>query len=148
MRHLLTITLLTLLLTGCTNWLGMTTRTQIRADADVRIAQLQAEAEKAAAVQETVRAGLWAGMVPMALGIVAAGVIVAILVWWQGRIWLERTKQAAHLTTPPALATRGPSLRQLQSLAAQEGYELVIDGNTAYLIDSAGRRVGRRRLAG
>ena len=160
-------------LSGCSNGptdpLGATSRTRLRTDASVSIAQAdanariaQAHADEAARIAEsnakiiteqskqngaTARAGLWAGMIPLALLIVGAVVVVGLVVNWQGRIWLERTRQAPQL----AEAQQWPQLSAdqlclLQNYARRSGQRLIRQEDGYYLDD--GQRTVKALLKG
>lgn len=147
---------------------GMTTRQTIRSQSDsaiaqeqaraaiavaeaeargaVAVAEQQADAQKAVALQETVRTGIVAAVVPWVVLIVVGGVVVGIVVWWQGKIWYKRTEMIGPAPALPMARPVRPGLAELRRLAAAQGYELEIDGDVAYLVDNAGRRVARRLL--
>lgn len=134
-------------LTGCADPFEATTRSQIKAQSDLAIAQAHAEAQKQIAIQETARTGMVVAIVPWALLIIGGIVLAAIVLNWQGRIAHTRVQQAGGapaLRSPPD----PPRIANLRQLAAKQGYEIKIVGNTAYLIDGAGRRVGQRQLTG
>lgn len=146
MKYLL-IVLLAGLLTGCSldNPLGMTDRQSIRSQAQVDIARAQADATKAVAQQETIRTTILAGMAIPALLIVGAVILAGLVINWQGRIWMARTTQ----TPPVSLPQREhPQVAELRRLATGQGYQIEIVGQTVYLVDASGQRVGRKLLTG
>jgi hypothetical protein len=128
---------------------GMTTRTEIRARAYTEAARLEADARKYEASQQTIRTGITAAILPWVALIIMGGIVAAIVVWWQGKIWHTRTL-IGHHPPPPVqpqnLAAQPPSLPDLMLLAQRQGYQIEIDGPTAYLVDNTGRRVGQRML--
>lgn len=159
----LSLLILLAMLAGCQpiDPLGATERTNIRAnaalqaaqaeaDAQRRIAEAQADAQKHVANQETIRAGMWAGVLPVALLIVGATLVIALVVNWQGRIWHERTKMGAPSQIAQRMQAQQPAieLADLRKIAASRGYWLEIEGNVAYLVDEQGERRGRRLLSG
>lgn len=122
----------------------MTTRTEIRARAYTEAARLEADARKYEASQETIRTGITAATIPWVALIIMGGMVAAIVVWWQGKIWHTRTLIGYH--PPPPKITQPPSLPDLMLLAQRQGYRIEIRGRTAYLVDRTGRRVGQRML--
>jgi hypothetical protein len=126
---------------------GMTTREQLRSHAQIEAARLQAQAAQHAATQETIRTGIVAAAIPWVALIIMAGIVIAIIAYWQGRIWHTRTGCELRVASyhPSPLAPRN-SLPDLMLLAQRQGYQVEIDGPTAYLLDAAGRRIGQRSL--
>lgn len=162
------------MLAGCSNGptdpLGATSRTRLRTDASVSIAQAdanariaQAQAEQAARISEAnaliiteqskqngamARTMAWATTLPIILLIVGAAVVVALVVNWQGRIWLERTRQAPQLAQQaqqwPQL--NADQLRLLQNYARRSGQRLIRQEDGYYLDD--GQRTVKALLKG
>ena len=117
------------LLAGCSNGptdpLGTTSRTRLRTDASVSIAQADANARIAEAHAKeaadiaasnaqiiteqtkqngaTARTMTWATTLPIALLIVGAALVIALVVNWQGRIHFERLQiqRYQELAQPP-----------------------------------------------
>ena len=166
-------------LSGCSGGpvdpLGATSRTRLRTDASVSIAQAdanararvaeaderariaQAQAEQAARISEanaliiteqskqngaTARTMAWATTLPIILLIVGGAVVVGLIVNWQGRIWLERTRQAPQLAERaqwPQL--NADQVRMLQDYARRSGQRLRVVEGEYYLEDTSGRQV-------
>ncbi|RIK38008.1 MAG: hypothetical protein DCC55_22475 [Chloroflexi bacterium] len=125
----------------------MTTRTEIRARAYTEAARLEADARRYEASQETIRAGIMAATIPWIALIIMGGIVAAIVVWWQGKIWHTRTTMLlAQQPRPQLPRPRQPGLADLMLLAQQQGYQIEIEDQTAYLLDASGRRVGQRSL--
>jgi hypothetical protein len=122
----------------------MTTRTEIRARAYTEAARLEADARRYEASQETIRAGIMATMIPWVALIVMGGIVVAIVVWWQGKIFHTRTLISHHQYLPKT--PQIPGLADIILLAQRQGYRVEIEDHTAYLVDPTGRRVGQRML--
>lgn len=118
---LLLLLLLLAMLTGCgSNRVeeaqiqadAQTTTAQIEANANMAVAASQADATKYAAAQEaearkleskeaTARAGIWAGMMPMTLTIVAVALLLGLVLWFRGRAHVIRVSgEVAHLSLP------------------------------------------------
>ena len=167
------------ILSGCTNGptdpLGATSRTRLRTDASVSIAQAdadararvaqadagariaQAQADETARIAEsnaliiteqskqngaTARAGLWSGMIPLALLIVASAVVLGLVINWQGRIYYERTRQTPQLAEPSPWPQLPPDkLRLLQNYARRSGQWVSVIEGEYYLSDGQGRKV-------
>lgn len=124
------------LLTGCAIDFNATERTQIRANADVAVAQAERDAAIGAAQAEASKSQAWAMVaVPLAI-VIMGGVAVVVVVWWQGKIYHARA------TTPIAQLLPGqpefyPALRQV---ARRQNARITIVGNSYYLVDSDGWR--------
>lgn len=140
---LLAIVLLvaTLLFSACSldDPFGATTRAQIRSNAQVRIAEADAQAQIVVA-QETSEAKVqtaqtWAATLPIALLIVVVGIIGAIIVTYQGKIYLAR---ATNDDIGPALPAPMP-LDKLQDHANRTGQGLYIEDGVYYLVDNTGK---------
>jgi hypothetical protein len=142
--------LLMIVLSGCIDPLGATTRSRIRTQAALEVARFEAETARYSARQETVRTGLVVAVVPWILLIVAGGVIGALVVNWQGRIWYARTQAmlaSSQRSTPtPRRPAVPPTLAQLRRAAQQQGMQVIVQGNQAWLLDQQGRVRGRRWL--
>lgn len=155
-------------LSGCSNGptdpLGATSRTRLHTDAAVSVAQADANAriaqargfvgvriaesnakiitEQSKQNGQTARAGLWAGMIPLALLIVGSAVVVGLVVNWQGRIYLERTRQAPQLTQQvqrPQLSA--DQVRMLYDYARRSGQRVRVVEGEYYLEATNGRQV-------
>lgn len=150
------------LLAGCSNGptdpLGATSRTHLRTEASVSIAQAdanariaEAQAKEAADIAQAnaqviteqtkqngqrARTMAWTTTLPIILLIIGATLVIALVVNWQGRIWYQRTVQTGPtLTTHQAHALTADQMQLLQDYAAQTGKQLrVIDGEY-YLSD-------------
>jgi len=91
------------------------TEVEIRADADLRIADIQAQAQMHAADQAAVasmeesrqatqRTALWTQVAPIVALIIVVGVGAWIVLWWRGRLYLaqvEAPRPPAQLVPPP-----------------------------------------------
>lgn len=161
-------------LSGCngpTDPLGATSRTRLRTDASVSIANAdanariaQAQADEAARIAEsnariittmtqetgaTARASTWAGMIPLALLIVGAAVVVALVVNWQGRIWLERTRQAPQLVQRQAWPTlSAEQVLMLYDHARRTGQRVIVDAEDGSYCLTDGQRTVKALLKG
>lgn len=111
------------ILTGCFNDpLNMTQRTQIRANADVAIAQAERDAALGVAEADASKAQAWAMVaVPLAI-VIMGGVAVVVVVWWQGKIYHARATQGQ---TSQMLSVQ--SEQDLKLYARQLGGRLAID---------------------
>jgi hypothetical protein len=138
--------------TACgSNPMGSTTRERLRTDAQVEIAKAQeraaigvAEAQAGAVVAKH---SMWADVLPTALVIIVGGVLGALYINWAGRHAMARLQSAPQPTGTPR-AAQLPTLGQLHRLAERQGYTLEIEGNTAYLVDSQGKRYRQKALMG
>lgn len=149
-------------LSGCANGpidpLGATSRTRLRTDASVSIAQAdanariaQAHADEAARIAEsnakiiteqskqngqTARTMAWATTLPIILLIVGGAVVVGLIVNWQGRIWFERTRQAPQLAQGQAWpALNADQVRMLHDHARRTGMRVLRQQDGYYLTD-------------
>lgn len=129
-------------LAGCTaDPLGATSRTQIRADAAVAVAQADADSKariaeanaKAiiGAEQEKARAKIatnqaWAATVPVALVVIFGGLVVLLVVNWQGRIWYKYAERGT-----PMLDAKQRVL--LTGYAQEHGMKIKVVDQTIYL---------------
>ena len=144
-RYLLATTLFVgiTLLSACSfdDPFGATTRTQMRSSAQVQVAQAQANAQIAVAEESTEAkvktAQTWAPIVPVALLIIVCGVIGAIIVTYQGKIYLARTENPQPM--PPALPP--VVLDRLKDHAHNTGKQLYLDEGVYYLVDQFGKTV-------
>lgn len=146
MKPIFCLTLLVagaLLFTGCAapDPLGLTTRAQLRRDAQVQVAEAQAQAQIAVAAEsaraQVKTAQTWAGVLPVALLIVVAGVIGAIIVLYQGKIYLARATVSA--SRPPALPTEYQT--RIEEYAHKTRQEFIVIDNQYYLVDQkSGKR--------
>lgn len=141
------------LLTGCTDPLGATTRTQIRANAIVDADQVKAvndrlareaeahalvDAERARQDGLNQRNANWVMVAPFLLLIIGAGSCVTLIIHWSGKIAYERTCQRAFSIpdTPPALPYH------VTVMLAQKGCIAEHDrGNWWVVHQSTGRRL-------
>lgn len=133
------------LLTGCVvslDPLGMTERTQIRADASTAqeherslalMAEAQAKVDQEAAKQAGAnhRAATWAMILPVLAIIAGAAVLGFRLIDWRGRIHLERMRLGAAPT----------QYQQWRAIAMQHQAELKIINNRPVLILPNGRKM-------
>jgi hypothetical protein len=131
--NILLCALTLLLATGCTVDLGITERAQIRADAQVQVAQAEQAAQDAAAqaivdAEAERQSGLnrryatVAFITPFVVGIICLTLIVLLIINWRGRIAFERLKLSAAPATAKLSST-------LIAAMAQNGYEpQAIDG--------------------
>lgn len=144
-RYLLATALLVgiTLLSACSfdDPLGATTRTQMRSSAQVRVAEAQAQAQIAVAAEsgeaKVKTAQTWASVLPIALLIIALGVIGAIVVMYQGKIYLARAENPQPL--PPALPP--VVLDRLKDHAQNTGRQLYFQNGMYYLVDEYGKAV-------
>lgn len=134
------------LLTGCVvslDPLGMTERTQIRADASTAqeherslalMAEAQAKVDQEAAKQAGAnhRAATWAMILPVLAIIAGAAVLGFRLIDWRGRIHLERMRLGAAQPT---------QYQQWRAIAMQHQAELKIINNRPVLILPNGRKM-------
>ena len=151
MKSLFVLSLLAICLTGCLyDPMGATTRAQIRARADVEVAQANRDAAIGVAQADASKSHAWAMSAPFLTAIVMGGLVILAIVYWQGRIHLERTKQGAPpIAALPALPRKQlPTLAQLRLLAEQQGMSVEVQGNTAYLLNEYNQIVGQRQLLG
>jgi hypothetical protein len=147
---------------GPTNPLGVTDRTKLQTDASIAIAQAdrdariaaanarvaESQADESAAIAasnasiiteqtiqngETARAHTWAGLLPVALLIIGATIVLGLIVNWQGRIWYERTQHAPALAMQQAPMLDANKLRLLQEHARQRGM-WVVERDGEYLL--------------
>lgn len=125
--------------------LGATSRTRLRTDAAVSIAQ----ADEAARIAEsnakiiteqskqngaTARTLAWASMIPFALMIVGVAVVLVIVVNWQGRIWYAKTIHAGPQPSQVRTLT-ATQVDLLQSYAVRTGKQLVYHDGEYFLTD-------------
>ena len=142
-RHLLATALFVgiTLLSGCSfdDPFGATTRTQMRSSAQVQVAQAQAQAQISVAQESTEAkvktAQTWAPIVPIALLIIVCGVIGAIIVTYQGKIYLARSENPKPL--PPALPP--VVLDRLKDHARNTGKQIYLEDGVYYLVDQFGK---------
>lgn len=145
---------------GPTDPLGVTSRTRLRTDASVSIAQAderariaEAQAREAADIAvanaqivteqsrqngATARTLAWVTTMPVLLLILGAIIVVTLLVNWQGRIHYERTRQGAwqQLAQPPARpALASEQLKLLYEYAEQNGKRVQIVNGEYFLTD-------------
>src|SRR5438128_935360 len=95
--------------------------TMARCDRDARMV----EAEQAAdAKVNTARA--WSGMIANVVLLLVTGAIVVVYIQWNGRITLARIKRG-ELSAPPARhPVQGPTLEELQAIAARRNQHFTI----------------------
>lgn len=133
--NILICTLTLLLATGCTVDFGVTERAQIRANAQVRVAQAEQtarEAEALATVQAEIarqagaqlRTATIAMMVPIALLISVVGAIISLIIYWRGRIELEKAswEQLPSVVVQPELPRAWREALQRKNLHAEYDY--------------------------
>lgn len=117
--------------------LAFTQRTQIRANADVAIAQAERDAVVGAAEAEASKSQAWAMVaVPLAI-VIMGGLAVIVIVYWQGKIYHDRmaTYRSRQITVS--------SQQDLVRYAKQIGGRLAIDdqGYKVYLPNGQVRRL-------
>lgn len=164
------------LLAGCSNGptdpLGVTSRTRLRTDASVSIAQAdanariaEAQAREAADIAQanaqviteqsrqngaTARTFAWTTTLPIILLIVGAVLIVALVVNWQGRLHFERIQLQRYqeLAQPPQWPQlNAEQVALLRDHAQRTGQQLrVIDGE--YYLEETNGRTYRALLKG
>lgn len=163
------------LLAGCSNGptdpLGATSRTRLRTDASVSIAQAdanaritEAHAKEAADIAasnaqiiteqsrqngQTARTMAWATMFPIILLIVGAVIVVSLVINWQGRIHFERTRQQGYqaLAQPPQWPQlNAEQVALLRDHAQCTGQHVIIRNGQYYLTD--GQRTVKALLKG
>lgn len=146
-------------LSGCSNGptdpLGATSRTRLRTDASVSIAQAdanariaQAHADEAARIVEsnakiiteqskqngqTARTMAWATTLPIVMLIIAGAVVVGLVVNWQGRIFYARTRQAPQLARAQQLTA--DQVRLLEDYARRTGQLVIRQQDDYFLTD-------------
>jgi hypothetical protein len=133
MTNLIVCTVTLFFLTGCTVDFGVTERTQIRANAQVQVAQAdqaarEAEAQAIVDAEATRQAGLnrryatIAFITPFIVLAIGLVLILLLIINWRGRIAFEQAKALAVPATaslPPALVAR----------MGRNGYEpQIVDG--------------------
>lgn len=152
------------LLAGCSNGptdpLGATSRTRLRTDASVSIAQAdanariaEAQAKEAADIAAsnaqiiteqtrqngaTARTYAWTTTFPIILLIVGAMIVVSLVINWQGRIHFERTRQQGYqvLAQPPQWPQlNAEQVALLRDYAVQTGQQLRVINGEYYLSD-------------
>lgn len=175
MKQLLLIVVLAYILAGCGNGptdpLGATSRTRLRTDASVSIAQAdaqariaQAQAQEAADIAQanaqiiteqsrqngaTARTFAWTTTLPIVLLIVGAVIVVALVVNWQGRIHFERiqTQRYQALAQPPQCPQlNAEQVALLRDHAQRTGQHLKVINGEYYLSD--GQRTVKALLKG
>ena len=131
-------------LTSCTlsDPLGATTRTQIRADGAVQIAEAQAHAQiesaRYAAEAQEVTVRTWADTLPIVVLILVGGALAGLLCYFRGRAYLL---WAARGVYPPITRSPAEHTRRLADYARQTGQQLEMVNGQYYLVDQqSGRR--------
>lgn len=131
-------------LSGCTlsDPLGATTRTQIRADGAVQIAEAQAQAQiesaRYAAEAKEATARTWADTLPVVVLILVGGALAGILCYFRGRAYLLWVERGAY---PPITRSPAAHTRRLADYARQTGQQLEMVNGQYYLVDQqSGRR--------
>lgn len=127
-------------LVGGVNWSEQaTTRADIAAQADIAVASRQAEAQMhaadrqaeaaiVAAREETHRAALWAGMLPLALIIVGATGSLWLILHYQARIRMHAPPPSPPMLEPPPAVRRLAASRGAQPALVDGQWHLMIDG--------------------
>ena len=112
-----------------------------RYDHDARIVEAEQAAE---ATVNTARA--WTGMIPHAVLLVVAGVIVVVSIHWQGRITLARLAWGELPARPQPRPIAPATLNKLQAIAAQRNQTFKVINGEALLIDKQTGEVIKRRF--
>lgn len=113
------------------------TATEIRANADISIARIEADADIEESRQATQRTALWTQVAPIVALIVVVGVGAWIVLWWRGRLYLaqvEAPRRPAQLAPPPEV---------VQLADARQGRPVLIDG--VWHVERGGQLIARLR---
>jgi hypothetical protein len=110
------------------------TQTEIRANADISIARIEAEADIEESRQATQRTALWTQAAPIGLLILVIGVGAWIVLWWRGRLYLAQIETAAGLR-PDRQIVAPPEVRRLAS--ERQAQPVLVDGQWALVRDNA-----------
>ena len=121
---------------------GATTREQVRSQAAVTIADIEARAavEQTALESEAAKstARIWAQTLPIVALIIVAGVLTGMLLYFRWRTHLVRVA----LVTPVPLPSHDDQVAALRAYAARTNQALERHGATYLLVDrTTGRRV-------
>jgi len=121
---------------------GATTREQVRSQAAVSIAQIEAQsaveqtAIEADAAKSTAR--IWAQVLPLVAIIIVGGLLIGVILYFQGKAYLMRVSHAA----PPSPPFCNDQVAALQAYAARTNQTLERHGANYLLIDeTTGKRV-------
>lgn len=123
------------LLCGCSisaDPFGASERAQIRARADVEVAQAERDAAIGVAQAEASKSQAWAMVAPFLAAVIMAGIIIGVIVWWQGKIYYVRaTMQPQSAMLLPGQPGFYPALRQV---ARHHNAQIEMDNGRYYLI--------------
>lgn len=120
--------------TCTTDPFGATTREQIRANADIQIAQTQAAAQ----VQTT---ATWAGVLPVLALIIVLGVLAGIVLYFRGKAHLMQLQAGPPLLLPDP-ADYDEAIGIYATLTNQR---LIVHQGEYYLVDQASGKIVRAR---
>ena len=110
------------------------TETEIRANADISIARIAAEADIEESRQATQRTALWTQVAPIVALLLMVGVGAWIVLWWRGRLYLAQIEAAAGLRPDRQIAAP-PEVRRLAS--ERRASAVLVDGHWALVRDNA-----------
>ena len=134
----LTYLIVTLLLSNCNaqDPLGMTTREQVRAEGVVRVAELEANAQIESARHQKessiATTEAWTQTLPALLLILVGGVLVGIILYFQGKAYLIQVEQSSFQPNPLSTSTLQ---QKLSAYTQHTGQQLEIVDGIYYLID-------------
>lgn len=111
---------------------------RLLANAQIQVAQAQADASKYTSLQGTIQTSVLVGILPWLVLLICVTVVISLVVNWQGRIWFARTGQ----TMQPGL----PAVNQLQALARKQGYMIVESDKELLVYNKQNQLVGRKLL--
>lgn len=108
--------------------------TEIRANADISIARIEADADIEESRQATQRTALWTQVAPVIVLLIIVGVGGWIVLWWRGRAHVVRVEAGHYLPIPP-----GPAIPIEVAHAAieRQAQPVLIDGQWALVRDNA-----------
>lgn len=113
---------------------GITTRVRIQEDGAIQRTAIRAEADKFEALQGTAQAGIWAGTVPLVVGIIVAGLLVAIILHYRGRAHIISLQQSVG-TLPAPSQPKPPAMVVLEA-QRRNALPVPIDGQWALVRDN------------
>ncbi len=114
-------------------------KARLLANAQVQVAQAQAEASKFASAQGTIQTGMFINILPWLVLLICVAVIVGLVVNWQGRIYFARS---SGQSVQPML----PSVNQLQAMARKQGFMIVESNNELLVYNRQNQLVARKLL--
>ena len=166
MRYLYLL-IVAIILTGCGDVLGATTRTRIDADARVQVAQREADSRARVAQHEAdarvgvakheadakkYTAGVWAGALPLSLGVLGMVVAGCLFVMYAGKahvIYVDNTTRPRQMLPPPParpmLAQQHDPYGMLQDYADSRGLRIVPKRNGTFLLVLPSGEIAERR---